>query len=72
MGDMPSLRGPVEDTRESISQKIKQQGGDGVPLPEATTILKVGAYNPIHVHSSMATRDQLHQTLHICPIETLS
>ena len=67
--DVPTMGRPGEHAREGVGHKVKENRGGWIPLAKAPAIRKEVTNNAIHSNSSMATRDQLHDTMDISTVE---
>src|SRR4051812_16420537 len=70
--DVGSQGRSQENARQSISHQVKEQGGDGAALPQATTIRKEPRRLTINQHRSVTSTNQLEDTMHISTIKSTS
>ena len=70
--NVPTTGRPRKHAREVAGHKIKKNRGSRIPLAKAPTIGEEIANKTINRNGSMATRDQLHDTMSISTVETFS
>ena len=66
---MTMLSRPRKNARKGIGHKIVQDRRGRIPLTQVFAINNFFTNMAIHRDCSVAARDQLHDTMHICPVE---
>ena len=67
--DVPTAGRPGEHAREGVGHKVKKSRGGRIPLAKAPAIREEIANKAVNSNGSMATRDQLHDTMNISTVE---
>jgi hypothetical protein len=70
--DVSRLPSADKDSIKGISYKIKQQGRDWISLSNTSFVTKIGTHFPIDRDGCLTSTNQLHDTMHIAWIKTLS